>query len=229
MSGAHLYLEASRLAYADRVKFMADTDFVRVPLAGLTDRDYIAGRAALIDPAKDMGTAQAGNPPEKHAAYAPQVSPVLHGTSHMTIVDRDGEVIAMTTSVESVYGAQIMAKGFLLDNTLTDFSLQPVLDGLPVANAPAQGKRPLSAMSPTIVFDKDGRFYVSVGSPGGPAIIDFVAQTLIAMLDGGLTPQDAIAQPGILNMNGATMLEQAPGDRRPGGRSSPPWGTTCGW
>jgi len=210
VSEAHLYTQASRLAYADRLKYMADTDFVQVPLAGLTDPDYIASRAALIDPAKDMGTAIAGEPPQKHADYAPQTSPVLHGTSHMTIVDRSGEVIAMTTSVESVYGAQIMAKGFLLDNTLTDFSLDPTLNGQPVANAPGPGKRPLSAMSPTIVFDKDGHFYLSVGSPGGPAIIDFVAQTLIAMLDGGLKPQDAIAQPSILNMNGPTMLEKGP-------------------
>ena len=95
-----------------------------VPIAGLIDKDYIASRAALIDPAKDMGTAQAGNPPQKHADYAPQVSPVLHGTSHMTIVDDSGEVIAMTTSVESVFGAEIMAKGFFLNNTLTDFSLR---------------------------------------------------------------------------------------------------------
>ena len=94
----------------------------------------------------------------------------------------------MTTSVESVFGAEIMAKGFFLNNTLTDFSFQPVLDGKPVANAPAPGKRPLSAMSPTIVFDKDGNFLLSVGSPGGPAIIDYVTQTLVGMLDGGMTP-----------------------------------------
>ncbi len=208
LSAAHLFAEASRLAYADRAKYLADTDFVPVPVKGLTDTGYIAGRASLIDPARDMGTAQPGNPPEKHAHYAPQVSPVLHGTSHMTIVDRQGEVVAMTTSVESVYGAQIMAGGFLLNNTLTDFSLDPTLNGLPVANAPAPGKRPLSAMSPTIVFDKDGHFLLSVGSPGGPAIIDYVAQTLIAMLDGGLSPQAAIDQPRELNLNGPTMLEQ---------------------
>ena len=210
LSEAHLFTQASRLAYADRAKYIADTGFVNVPIAGLLDKDYIASRAALIDPARDMGTAQAGDPPEKHAALAPQVSPVLHGTSHLTIVDRRGEVIAMTTSVESVFGAEVMVKGFFLNNTLTDFSLDPVRDGLPVANAPAPGKRPLSAMSPTIVFGKDGKFLLSVGSPGGPAIIDYVAQTLVAMLDGGLPPDKAIALPRQLNLNGPTRLEKSP-------------------
>jgi gamma-glutamyltranspeptidase/glutathione hydrolase len=210
LSGAHLFTQASRLAYADRAQYLADTDFVKVPVRGLLDKGYIAGRAALIDPRKDMGTAQAGDPPQKHAAFSPQVSPVLHGTSHMTIVDRDGMVVSMTTSVESVFGAEIMAGGFLLNNTLTDFSRQPRIDGKLVANAPAPGKRPLSAMSPTIVFDKDGNFLLSVGSPGGPAIIDYVAQTLVAMLDGGLTPEQAIALPRQLNLNGPTRLEKAP-------------------
>ena len=210
LSEAHLFTQASRLAYADRSKYLGDTAFVDVPIAGLLDKNYIASRAALIDPAKDMGTAQAGNPPQKHAEYAPQRSPVLHGTSHMTIVDKTGMVIAMTTSVESVFGAQVMVKGFFLNNTLTDFSLDPMLDGKLVANAPAAGKRPLSAMSPTIVFGKDGNFLLSVGSPGGPAIIDFVSQTLVAMLDGGMTPAQAIALPRQLNLNGATRLEKSP-------------------
>ena len=210
LSEAHLFTQASRLAYADRAKYVGDTGFVDVPIAGLLDKGYIASRAALIDPGKDMGTAPAGDPPQKHAEYAPQRSPVLHGTSHMTIVDKTGMVIAMTTSVESVFGAQVMVKGFFLNNTLTDFSLDPMLDGKPVANAPAAGKRPLSAMSPTIVFDKDGNFLLSVGSPGGPAIIDFVSQTLVAMLDGGMTPAQAIALPRQLNLNGSTRLEKSP-------------------
>jgi gamma-glutamyltranspeptidase/glutathione hydrolase len=210
VESAHLFLEASRLAYADRAQYLADSDFVPVPVKGLTDKDYIAGRAALIDPKRDMGTAPAGNPPTRHAAYAPQTSPVLHGTSHMTIVDRSGEVIAMTTSVEYIFGAEVTSGGFFLNNTLTDFSFEPVRDGKPVANAPAPGKRPLSAMSPTIVFGPDGKFLLSVGSPGGPAIIDYVAQTLVAMLDGGLSPEAAIALPRQVNTNGVTRLEQAP-------------------
>ena len=210
LSEAHLFTQASRLAYADRAKYVGDTAFVQVPIAGLLNKDYLAGRAALIDPAKDMGTAQAGEPPQKRADYAPQRSPVLHGTSHMTIVDKNGQVISMTTSVESVFGAEVMVKGFFLNNTLTDFSLDPMLDGKPVANAPAAGKRPLSAMSPTIVFDRNGKFLLSVGSPGGPAIIGYVTQSLIAMLDGGMTPAEAIALPRQLNLNGPTRLEKSP-------------------
>jgi gamma-glutamyltranspeptidase/glutathione hydrolase len=210
VSGAHLFAEASRLAYADRAQYLGDPAFVDVPIRGLTDKGYIAGRAALIDPAKDMGTAVAGNPPEKHAELSPQVSPVLHGTSHMTIVDDSGEVIAMTTSVESVFGAEIMTRGFMLNNTLTDFSFQPVRDGKPVANAPAPGKLPLSAMSPTIVFDRNNNFLVSVGSPGGPAIIDYVAQILVGILDTKMSPKDAIAMPHEINMNGNTLLEKSP-------------------
>jgi gamma-glutamyltranspeptidase/glutathione hydrolase len=211
VSGAHLFAEASRLAYADRAQYLGDPAFVDVPIQGLTDKGYIASRAALIDPTRDMGTALPGDPPQKHAALSPQVSPVLHGTSHMTIVDDTGEVVAMTTSVEFIFGAEIFAKGFLLNNTLTDFSFQPVRDGKPVANAPAPGKLPLSAMSPTIVFDKNNKFLVSVGSPGGPAIIDYVAQTLVGILDAHMSPKDAISMPRELNMNGVTLLEKGPG------------------
>jgi gamma-glutamyltranspeptidase/glutathione hydrolase len=209
LSETHLFTQASRLAYADRAKYLGDASVVGVPVAGLTDPAYIAGRAALIDPARDMGTAAAGNPPEKHARYAPQISPENHGTSHMTIVDDGGEVIAMTTSVESGFGAKIMAGGFILNNTLTDFSFQPVLGGAPVANAPAPGKRPLSAMSPTIVFDRNGDFVLGIGSPGGPAIIEYVTQSLVAILDGGLTPQEAISLPRHLNTNTVTTLERS--------------------
>jgi gamma-glutamyltranspeptidase/glutathione hydrolase len=209
-SGAHLFAQASRLAYADRAQYLGDPAFVKVPVKGLLDNGYIASRAALIDPAHDMGTAIAGDPPEKHAALSPQVSPVLHGTSHMTIVDDAGQVVAMTTSVESVFGANIMTKGFMLNNTLTDFSFQPVRDGKPVANAPAPGKLPLSAMSPTIVFDKDENFLVSVGSPGGPAIIDYVSQILIGILDAKMSPKEAISMPHEVNMNGPTLLESSP-------------------
>ena len=163
------------------------------PVAGLIDKNYIASRAALIDPAKDMGTADAGTPPdEKHARYAPQVSPVLHGTSHMTIVDDAGDVVAMTTSVEFIFGAEIMADGFILNNTLTDFSFHPVRDGMPVANAPAPGKLPLSAMSPTIVFDKNRRFLLSVGSPAARPSLIMSPRPCRRILDGKLSLKDAI-------------------------------------
>ena len=210
LSETHLFTQASRLAYADRAKFMGDASVVAVPMKGLLNKGYIAGRSKLIDPGKDMGTAQAGQPPEQHTNYAPQISGANYGTSHMTIVDETGQVIAMTTSVESGFGAKIMAGGFILNNTLTDFSFEPVRGGAPVANAPAPGKRPLSAMSPTIVFDKSGNFVLGIGSPGGPAIISYVAQSLVAVLDGGLSPQEAITLPRHLNPNTGTTLERSP-------------------
>jgi len=210
LSQVHLFSQASRLAYADRAKYLGDTDFVFVPLAGLTDRRYLSDRSTLIDPTKDMGTAEAGTPPMKRAAldYAPQRSPQIPGTSHMSIVDDNGEAVSMTTTVEAPFGSEMMAKGFILNNQLTDFSFDPVLDGKPVANAPAPGKRPLSAMAPTIVFDANGKFKIATGSPGGPLIIDFVAQSLVDLIDGKETPQQAAAEPHIANMNTPTILEK---------------------
>lgn len=207
LSEIHLFSEASRLAFADRVKWLADPDAVHVPVAGLLDKSYLASRSKLIDPQHDMGTAMAGEPPTQHAEFAPQRTPQLPGTSHLTIVDGRGETVSMTTTVESTFGAQMMAKGFFLNNQLTDFSLEPVRDGMPVANAPAPGKRPMSAMAPAIVFDPDGRLKIALGSPGGPIIIPYVAETLVAMLDGGLDPQSAAALPHHANPNGPTLLE----------------------
>ena len=114
----------------------------------------------------------------------------------------------MTMTVEFVFGSEVMANGFFLNNELTDFSFDPVREGKPVANAPAPGKRPMSAMSPTIVFGPDGKFAIATGSPGGPAIIDFVAQSLIDMIDGGMTARDAVAAPHALNLNTLTILEK---------------------
>lgn len=208
LSEVHLFSQASRLAFADRATYIADADVVSVPIAGLLDRDYLHQRSLLIDPAHDMGQAQAGDPPMKKAEYAPQRTPQLPGTSHLSVVDDRGEVVSMTTTVEFVFGAEIMAKGFFLNNQLTDFSFEPVRDGKPVANAPAPGKRPMSAMSPTIVFDNKGQFKIALGSPGGPIIIPYVAETLVAMLDGGLDPQAAAALPHHANPNGPTVLEK---------------------
>ncbi|HTQ15186.1 MAG TPA: gamma-glutamyltransferase [Rhizomicrobium sp.] len=207
LTETHLFAEASRLAFADRAKYIADADVVSVPVNGLLDRDYLHQRALLIDPAHDMGKAEAGNPPMKKAEYAPQRTRQLPGTSHMSIVDRDGEVVSMTTTVEFVFGSEMMAKGFFLNNQLTDFSFEAERDGVPVANAPAPRKRPMSAMAPTIAFDKSGHFKFATGSPGGPAIIDFVAQSVIALVDGHLDPQAAAALPHVVNPNGTTYLE----------------------
>ncbi len=208
LSEIHLFSEASRLAFADRAMWLADPDVVHVPVSGLLDHDYLKDRASLIDPARDMGTAKAGEPPRIHAELAPQTSPQLPGTSHMSLVDRNGLVVSMTTTVEYIFGAEMMAKGFFLNNQLTDFSFEPERDGKPVANAPGPGKRPMSAMSPTIVFDSKGAFKIAIGSPGGPIIIPYVAESLVAMLDGGLDPQSAAALPHHANPNGPTLLEK---------------------
>jgi gamma-glutamyltranspeptidase/glutathione hydrolase len=208
LSGAHLFTQASRLAFADRGEYLGDPAFVNVPANGLLNRAYIAKRSKLIDPAKDMGAAQPGTPPQSKAKFAPQRSPEHHGTSHMSIVDDRGVVVSMTTTVEAPMGSEMMVGGFILDNQLTDFSFEPTRDGKPVANAPAPGKRPLSAMSPTIVLGADGKFKFAVGSPGGPLIIDYVAQSLIALIDTGLTPQQTAALPHIANLNTPTLLEK---------------------
>jgi gamma-glutamyltranspeptidase/glutathione hydrolase len=206
----HLVSEASRLAYADREQWLGDADFVSVPLAGLLDSAYLDTRSKLINARRDMGRAMAGTPPIRKAevpVYAPMPSQVEFGTSHLSVVDDNGEVVSMTTSIEAAFGAEIEAGGFLLNNELTDFSFEPVINGRPVANAAAAGKRPLSAMSPTIVFDKDGKFFAAVGSPGGRQIIAYVAQTLVALIDGELPMQAAVDAPRHVNTNGATLIE----------------------
>jgi gamma-glutamyltranspeptidase/glutathione hydrolase len=207
LSEVHLFSEASRLAFADRAKYLGDPETIDVPVAGLIDHDYLHARSMLIDPARDMGEAQAGTPPMQHADYAPQRTPQLPGTSHLSVVDDSGEVVSMTMTVEFVLGSEMTAKGFFLNNELTDFSFEPVRDGKPVANAPAPGKRPMSAMAPTIVFDPRGNFWIAAGSPGGPIIIPYVAETLVAMIDGDLSPQEAVTLPHHANPNGPTILE----------------------
>ncbi len=210
LSGVHLLSEASRLAYADRGEWLGDTDFVSVPLAGLLDQNYLAARSQLINPMHDMGRAMPGIPPVKKAElprYAPMPEQIEAGTSQISAVDDNGEAISMTTSVESAFGAEISADGFLLNNQLTDFSFEPVAGGKPVANAVAAGKRPLSSMSPTLIFAPDGTFFASVGSPGGRLIIGYVAQTVVALIDGQMSMQAAAAAPRHINMNGATLIE----------------------
>ena len=209
LSYAQLFTQANRLAFADRNEYIGDPAFVCVPVVGLLNRDYLAQRSALIDAHKDMGMVPAGTPPDRgNCLNAPQRTPQRHGTSHLSVVDDKGEVVAMTTTIESGFGSMIMASGFLLNNELTDFSLEPMRDGRPVANAPAAGKRPMSAMAPSIVFGSDGKFLIAAGSPGGPVIIPDVAGALIALIDGGLTPQQTAALPHIFNMNSPTIIEK---------------------
>lgn len=197
--GVHLVSEALRLAYADRNKYVADADFVPLPgkgVATLLDKSYLQGRAALISTSKSMGTAQAGNlgPVPLGVDTTPE-----SGTTHFTIVDPQGNAVSMTTTVESSLGSFHMARGFILNNQLTDFSDVPAdADGNPIANRVAPGKRPRSSMAPTLVFVRRadgsrGALAMGTGSPGGATIIQYVTKTLVGVLDWGLDAQQATA------------------------------------
>jgi gamma-glutamyltranspeptidase/glutathione hydrolase len=204
----HLYAEAARLAYADRGRYLADPGFVDVPVVGLLDRAYLGQRAALIGE-RSMGTAQPGTPPGAVVAAGPDRSPEFPSTSHISVVDAAGNAVSMTTTIEDVFGSRQMVRGFLLNNQLTDFSFASVDDqGRPVANRVQGGKRPRSSMSPLFVFDRaDGRLRMTLGSPGGSAIINYVAKVVIATLDWGMDVQSAIALPNFGSRNGPTELE----------------------
>ncbi|PLR60686.1 gamma-glutamyltransferase [Pseudomonas sp. QC2] len=203
----HLLAEAGRLAFADRALYMADSDFVPVPVAGLVAPDYLAKRAALISE-RSMGIAKPGTPEGIQVAYAPDRSPLRISTSQVVAVDDQGGAVSMTTTVEAAFGSHVMVQGFLLNNQMTDFSFIPEEDGQRVANRVEPGKRPRSAMAPTLVFDrKSGELLATVGSPGGSQIIEYVSKSLVAMLDWKLDPQAAISLPNFGSRNGATELE----------------------
>lgn len=206
---AHWFSEAGRLAFADRALYLADPAFVSVPVPGLIDRDYIRGRAGLVDPDRSIGRAKAGEPPNKRALLLAPSEGIENGTSHISVVDADGNAVSMTTTIEDGFGSRLMTKGgFLLNNELTDFSFLPEEDGKPVANRVEGGKRPRSSMAPTIVFDAFGRLYAVVGSPGGSQIIGFVAKTLVALLDWKMDPQQAVDLANFGSRNGPTELEK---------------------
>lgn len=191
----HLVSEAYRLAYADRASFIADPAFVDVPVAGLLAEDYLTGRAALISPDRTLGSAPAGQPDgAPRAGRDDRVS--MTGTTHLSIVDGEGNAVALTSSIEHAFGSLQMAGGFLLNNQLTDFSFTPADDeGRPIANRVEPGKRPRSSMAPTMVFDERGRLEAVLGSPGGSAIIHYVCATLLAMIDWDMNIQQAIDLP----------------------------------
>ncbi len=206
---AHWFLEAGRLAFADRNLYLADPAFVGIPLPGLIHRDYIRARAGLISPERSMGRAKAGEPPNKRAGMLAPSEGIENGTSHISVVDAQGNAISMTTTIEDGFGARLMtAGGFLLNNELTDFSFVPEEDGKPVANRVEPGKRPRSSMAPTLVFDAFGRLYAVVGSPGGSQIIGYVAKTLVALLDWKMDPQAAVDFGNFGSRNGPTELEK---------------------
>ncbi len=233
----HFLAQAGRLAFADRNLYVADSDFVPVPVEGLLDPDYLASRAALIDPTMDMGTAQPGTPPGAEAPAGLDPRAKDSGTSHISIIDRFGNALSMTTTVESSFGNGVLVRGFLLNNQLTDFSFQPTTgEGVPIANRVQPGKRPRSSMSPSIVFsafkddddddDDDEGYYgreedddddddyhgrkveIVTGSPGGSRIIGYTAQSIVNIVDFGLDPQEAINVPHFLNRNGDTDIEE---------------------
>jgi gamma-glutamyltranspeptidase/glutathione hydrolase len=218
----HLIFETSRLAYADRNQYLADQDRSGVEggltqdevIAGLLDVDYLKSRAAKIDRRHAALSVAAGDPSlfvgadaEKWRALAPGASPEPPSTSHFVIVDGEGRVVSMTTTVEFAFGSHQMAAGMILNNQLTDFSFEPIRDGSPVANAVAPGKRPRSSMTPVIAFDEEGRFFAAMGSPGGPAIIGYVAKTLVGVVDWGLSMQQAIDLPNAVYPRGQPILE----------------------
>ncbi|WP_040818427.1 gamma-glutamyltransferase [Litoreibacter arenae] len=201
--------DASRLAFADRGRYMADSDFVPMPTKGLVDADYLASRAKTLSGETALTDVEAGEPPFDHALlWADDQSIELPSTSHISIVDQYGNALSMTTTIENGFGSRLMAPGgFLLNNELTDFSFATHDNGVPIANRVEPGKRPRSSMAPTIVL-KDGKPTLVVGSPGGSRIIGYVAKTIIAHLDWGLDPQAAIALPNLVNRFGTYDLEE---------------------
>jgi len=194
----HLIAESQRLAYADRARYSADADFVAVPVAGMIDRKYLATRSALIDPAGSIAGVKAGTPPgaEKLSfAASPQLEEA--GTSHFAVVDRAGNAVSYTSTIESPFGSGIVAGGYFLNNELTDFDMNPALDGRQVANRVEGGKRPRSSMTPTLVFGPDGRLRMVVGAAGGVTIPAQVIRAIIGVIDWDLPMQDALALPVI--------------------------------
>lgn len=203
----HWIGEASRLAFADRGLYMADSDYVDLP-EGLLDKNYLAERAALIKPDRALTEVNAGSPPSlPQVSYALDESIELPSTSHFVIVDSEGNVVSMTTTIENGFGSRLMTEGFLLNNELTDFSFRPEKDGKPIANRIEPGKRPRSSMAPTLVF-KGGEPYLALGSPGGSRIIGYVAKTLIAHLDWGVDIQQAINIPHAVKRFGTYDLAE---------------------
>ena len=209
VAAIHLIAEASRLAFADRNFYLGDPDFVAPPVEALLGKRYLDTRAGLIDPKKALPSVAPGQPdPGTAWNFAPSVSAEHPSTSHFSIVDRWGNAVAMTTSIQGAFGSQLMAGGFILNNELTDFSFEPEIDGRPVANRIQGGKRPLSSMNPTIVLDDQDRVRMLIGSPGGTRIIGFVTQAIIGVLDWHMDIQQAVAAPHFLAEEGPIQLER---------------------
>jgi gamma-glutamyltranspeptidase / glutathione hydrolase len=206
----HLISEAGRLAYADRDRYVADPDFAPLPdkgIAALIDRDYLASRSQLIG-ARSMGVAQPGAPFAQHGPMGMDSLSERAATTHLSVVDGFGNMLAMTSSIEDAFGSRQMVAGFLLNNELSDFSFRANDENGPIANRVQGGKRPRSSMAPTLVLDKaTGKPVLAVGSPGGSAIPNYVVKVLFGMMDWGLNLQQAISLPNFGSRNGPTELE----------------------
>jgi gamma-glutamyltranspeptidase/glutathione hydrolase len=200
--------DASRLAFADRGRYMADSDFVAMPTKGLVSADYLSERAKLLTGSRALTDVLPGNPEYSHASlWADDVSLELPSTSHISIVDSYGNALSMTTTIENGFGSRLMTNGFLLNNELTDFSFSSHSDGVPIANRVEPGKRPRSSMSPTIVL-KGGLPTLVIGSPGGSRIIGYVAEAIVAHVDWGMNVQAAVSIPHAVNRFGTFDLEK---------------------
>ncbi len=206
-ASVHRFAESGRLTFADRARYLADPAFVDVPVIALLDPAYLAARAQLIRREASMGRAAAGELPLQQS-FGEDTPAELPATTHLSIVDNEGNAVALTSSVEAAFGSRIMVHGFLLNNQLTDFSFRPEEGGKPVANRVEAGKRPLSSMAPTIVYDKTGRVAAILGSPGGSRIINYVAKAILALLAWHLSPAGAVALPHYGSRNGPTELER---------------------
>ncbi|WP_299195849.1 gamma-glutamyltransferase [uncultured Erythrobacter sp.] len=204
----HLFVESQRIAYADRELYIGDADFVEVPVAGLIDRDYIASRSAMIDPASALDSVEPGTPPGAPLARADGDEPAENGTTHFSVVDADGSAVSYTSTIEGAFGSGLHWGGFYLNNELTDFSLSPEIDGMPVANRVEGGKRPRSSMAPTIVFDENGEVILVIGAAGGPTIPVQVARSIIGVLDFGMSAEEALGLPLIMAFGPTVITEE---------------------
>ena len=204
VEGWHYFIEASQLAYADRDRYVGDPDFVTVPVDDMLDKGYLAGRSGLIKPNATLSVYEAG----KLGPAGQDATAEVPGTSHFTIVDRDGLIVSMTTTVEAPFGSQRMVGGFMLNNELTDFSFRPMDDeSRLVANRVEPGKRPRSSMAPHIVFAPEGSLAFTTGSPGGNSILAYTAKSIVGLIDWNLSAQAAIELPNVIARNGTVRLE----------------------
>ena len=207
-AAVHLFSEAGRLAYADRDYYVGDPAFVDVPAAGLIEPGYLRRRSGLIRRERSMGRASPGEPRGARHALGADATIEAAGTSHLSVVDASGNAVAFTTTIEYQFGSHIFVRGFLLNNQLTDFSFLPEEGGRPLANRVEPGKRPRSTLAPTLVFGPDGALRMSLGSPGGSQIINFVAKTLVCLIDWKMDIQQAAATPNMGSRNHATEIEK---------------------